>query len=112
MIHSKVTRAATLLLTLLFLIGGIQGATPKETQLERWLRRFPQADTNGDGVLTAAEAEVFRKQRNRNAQSSNSGGGAPREFKVHPGWDAKRFPEHAVCYQSPEGNQEPSTLSW
>jgi len=29
-------------------------------------------------------------------------GGAPREFEVDPGWQAERFPEHAVCYKSPK----------
>ena len=74
-----------------------------DQQLERWLKRFPEADLNGDGKLTLEEAENYRGNRNQAQRGNNrQGRGAPREFSVDPGWFEERFPEHAVSYQSPE----------
>ena len=41
-----------------------------ETQLRQWLRRFPTADTDGNGTLTVEEARVFMASRRqgRNGQ--------------------------------------------
>ncbi len=73
-------------------------------QLENWLKQFPEADSNGDGKLTAGEARSFAANRlskpGRAGQSSS--GGAPGEFAIDSGWELKRFPDHAVCYKSPE----------
>lgn len=96
----KLTLAATLLTTL-----PLSAATPSAKQLANWLKRFPKADKNGDGKLTMQEADAFRKQMqgNRQPAAKNRGQrGAPREFKVDPGWQADRFPEHAVAYQTPK----------
>ncbi len=76
-------------------------------QLSEWLERFPEADANEDGTLTAKEAEAFREriQKEREAtktQTVPSRGGAPRVFDVDPGWDEPDFPEHAVSNRSPE----------
>ena len=74
-------------------------AQDTEAQLSRWLKRYPEADTNKDGKLNVAEVRAFRKQ----LQSTRMlGGGAPKTFDVDPGWQKHRFPEHAVCYKSPE----------
>ena len=88
----------------LLLFGGLAFGQPSAQQLERWLKRFPDADANGDGRLTADEAAAYR-QKLRAKQDQNRPPvqrGAPRNFKVDPGWEADRFPEHAVCYRSPE----------
>tara|TARA_R110002096_G_scaffold173997_3_gene349563 strand:+ start:4499 stop:5692 length:1194 start_codon:yes stop_codon:yes gene_type:complete len=77
-------------------------AEPSAEQLAGWLKRFPDADTNGDGVLSMAEALDYRAKM----QKSGRKGGAPREFKVDPGWEAERFPDHAVSYRSPEEIRE------
>ncbi len=37
-------------------------------QLKRWLKRFPQADANRDGVLTESEARAFRQRKQRPKQ--------------------------------------------
>ncbi|MDZ7620219.1 MAG: CocE/NonD family hydrolase, partial [Patescibacteria group bacterium] len=37
----------------------ITEASPR--QLDRWLQQYPNADANGDGVLTVEEAESFRR---------------------------------------------------
>ena len=96
------------LFTTLFLIGSITitvVAAPSSKQLENWLRRYPKADTNGDGRLTAEEAEAFRNQlqgQKSSKDSANKPTGAPHTFKVDPGWDAESFPDHAVSHQSPK----------
>lgn len=69
-----------------------------EAQLQNLLRRFPGADTDGNGTLTVEEAKAFMavRRRGRNAQ------GPPTEFSVDPGWSKARFPDSAVCYKTPE----------
>ncbi len=81
-----------------------EAASPSSKQLQNLLKRFPDADLNGDGKLTVEEARAYQKklQGGRPRRGGKAGGGAPREFKVDPGWDADRFPAHAVAYQSPE----------
>jgi hypothetical protein len=75
-----------------------QAAPPTEKQLALWLKQFPAADANRDGKLTVEEATDFRKK----LRAAASWQGAKRTFKVDPGWDADRFPEHAVSYRTPE----------
>lgn len=80
-------------------------AAPNARKLQRWLKRFPEADANRDGTLTPDEAQAFRnRMRGRqggNATQARRRQGAPREFAVDPGWDEERFPAHAVCYKTP-----------
>ena len=82
----------------LLLVPSASAQVPSEKQLQKWLKRFPDADANKDGRLSAEEATAFmRKMRGRGRNP-----GAPREFPVDPGWDKEGFPDHAVCYKSPE----------
>lgn len=69
-----------------------------EVQLRQWLKRFPAADTDGNGTLTVEEAKAFMaaRRRARNAQ------GPPAEFWVDPGWSKARFPDSAVCHKTPK----------
>ena len=39
-----------------------QGDTPKDSRLHSWLKRYPAADANQDGVLTAQEARAYRER--------------------------------------------------
>lgn len=50
-----------------------------QEQLDRWLKQYPDADANGDGKLTRAEAEAYRRQiaQRRSPQPS-----AKRDYKV------------------------------
>ncbi|MEM8955887.1 MAG: hypothetical protein AAGD22_17155, partial [Verrucomicrobiota bacterium] len=73
---------------------------PSPKQLAKWLNRFPDADANKDGSLTVEEALAYRDKTRGN--NNSSGGGAPRSFKVDPGWNEDKFPDHAVSYKSPE----------
>jgi hypothetical protein len=74
-------------------------AGSQEQKLARWLKQYPQADANGDGRLTLQEANAYRKKMRNRAIVQR---GVPTQFKVDPGWDADRFPDHAVCYRSPQ----------
>ena len=78
-------------------------AEPTAEQLAGWLKRFPAADANGDGVLTVQEAQVYRTKLERGQVAQP---GAPKLFKIDSGWDADRFPEHAICHQSPQAIAE------
>jgi hypothetical protein len=40
-------------------------AQTREERLAAWLKKFPQADTNKDGVLTMEEAKAFQSKRRR-----------------------------------------------
>ena len=94
---------SVMFLLLLIVCEGLVFGEPAEQQLARWLKRFPDADADGDGRLTVEEAEAYR--RNRQKSRRRPGGdqrGAPREFQVDAGWQADRFPDHAVCYRSPQ----------
>lgn len=88
-------------------------STPTKKQLAQWLKRFPDADANQDGELSAEEAKAYRKKlsnRNKRGGARRGGakrggakrGGAKRDFKVDPGWEKDQFPEHAVSLKSPE----------
>lgn len=83
----------------------ISAPDPSPQQLANWLKRFPEADTNKDGQLTAKEAVSYRKKILAKRGKSGSGKGrrgAPRTFQVNPGWSEERFPAHSVSYKSPE----------
>ncbi len=79
---------------------------PSAQQLQNWLKRFPDADANRDGKLSLEEANRFRKKLQSKQGKTRAAAGKPRgiqrEFEVDPGWDLDHFPEHAVCYKSPD----------
>ncbi len=96
-----------LVASLIFIVD-CAGQSPR--QLEKWLERFPAADADGDGVLTSKEANAFRAdmvagrtdRAGSDVRPQRSSQGAPRQFDVDLGWALPRFPDHAVCYQTPE----------
>ena len=93
----------SVLILLLLLDGGFVFGEPSEQQLARWLKQYPEADTNGDGRLTVEEAEAYRRNRqNLDQDGARIDSGAPPEPKIDRGWEADRFPDHAVCYRSPK----------
>jgi acetyl esterase/lipase len=62
-------------------------------QLENWLKRFPQADTNGDGVLTRDEAEAYRNKRQQQRSTAKADRQADRRSK--PTAADVRYGKHA-----------------
>jgi acetyl esterase/lipase len=44
------------------LVATMASAQTREEELATWLEKFPQADTNRDGVLTEEEAQAFREK--------------------------------------------------
>lgn len=98
-------RLSSLLIVLLALVSFAEAAQPSPKQLQNWLKRFPDADADGDGRLSAEEARAFKKKMRgdqRPNRGANGGRGAPRTFKVDPGWEKDRFPKHAIAYKSPD----------
>ncbi|MDB4863022.1 hypothetical protein OAI33_07015, partial [Pirellulaceae bacterium] len=71
--------------------GQIQ--SPSEARLAQILKRFPQADINKDGKLTAKEFEAARKQFRQSAQGKARPAAAPKTTPaVDPGWEKDKFP--------------------
>ena len=93
-------------LTLLLALGVPLVGTAQEKasleQLAKWLKRFPAADTNKDGTLSIAEATAFRDKMLGGKTGKKKQVGAPSKFEVDPGWKAEKFPDHAICYLSPD----------
>jgi hypothetical protein len=102
----------SLLVLFVLVFGSIFNSTceaqrnPSAKQLGNWLKRFPAADGNQDGKLSIEEANAFLEKmqlgRSDKLDAAGKSQGAPREFEVDSGWDLDRFPEHAVCYQTPD----------
>lgn len=82
---------------------------PSQQQLTKWLKQFPKADTNGDGKLTAQEANAFRQKLQKSTAKRRPG--IQTTFKVDPGWKQDRFPDSAVCYRTPAEIKEIFSLT-
>jgi hypothetical protein len=74
-------------------LGGEVCANPSKEQLARWLKQFPKADANGDGVLTIGEAKAYRAevQGGGGQDGSQPRRGAARSFPVNPGWEKEKL---------------------
>ena len=102
---SKANRFLPVFIVLFAIAGLAFSAPPTKQQLQKWLKQFPAADVNGDGQLTATEADTYRRKLLTDRKPENAGDvqrGAPREFSINNGWEADAFPKHAVSYKSPE----------
>ena len=93
----KIQLPVLVLASVLVFCGLVTGADPSAKQLANWLKRFPAADTNKDGKLSVQEANNFR----RKMQEASARRSVKNSFRVDPGWDAERFPEHAAAYRTP-----------
>ncbi|HIM68957.1 MAG TPA: hypothetical protein EYM45_10395, partial [Verrucomicrobia bacterium] len=74
-----------------------------ESRLAQILKRFPAADANKDGKLTAEEFKAARQQFQRSRQG-NARPAAVAQTKAgfDPGWEKDEFPPHAVSLKTPE----------
>jgi acetyl esterase len=61
--------------------GAQQDATPE--QLQKWLKRFPDADTNRDGVLSPEEARAYRQKLAKRAKGEGVEGKSARPTPTH-----------------------------
>ena len=91
-------------------LGG--GSSPKtpvsapETpeQLAKWLKQYPESDADGNGELSKEEAAAYLKAlQNSRGKIARKGRGP---FVPDPGWKEEKFPEHAICYLTPEQMKE------
>ena len=74
-----------------------------ESRLAQLLKRFPAADANGDGKLTAEEFKAARQQFQRSRQgNARPAAAAQTKLVFDPGWEKEKFPPHAVSLKTPE----------
>lgn len=64
------------------LFCALSAAQPTAEQLRDRLKRFPEADANGDGVLTEAEARAHQRKRKEN-RAATPGESAPASARVN-----------------------------
>jgi hypothetical protein len=80
-----------------------QAQQPTERQLAQILERFPQADADGDGKLSAEEIEAVRQQFRQSRQRNTRPAAAAQPIQApDSGWDKDEFPPHAVSLMTPD----------
>ena len=97
---------------LLFVILALMAVAPfsnaqqrqlSEEQLSKLLKRFPDADANGDGKLTQAEFIAARQQFRQSRKGKNRPAAVTQKrLEIDPGWEKDEFPKHAVSLKTPE----------
>ncbi len=74
-----------------------------EGQLTRLLKRFPEADADGDGKLSAEEIEAVRQQFRQSRQRKPRPASTAQPTQASDsGWDKDEFPPHAVSLKTPD----------
>ncbi|MEO0416808.1 MAG: EF-hand domain-containing protein, partial [Verrucomicrobiota bacterium] len=86
--------------------GASSPETPKpgsgsltEEQLAKLLKKYPESDADGNGELSQEEAAAYLSALKTTRGQVAGGKGT---FVPNPGWKEERFPDHAVCYLTPE----------
>ena len=73
MIHNRVTFPVSFIVLLIVSLTGGAPAQVNQSEadpkLQQWLKKFPKADANGDGVLTQDEAREYKKTRKKEKPS-------------------------------------------
>ena len=80
-----------------------QAQQHSESRLAQLLKRFPEADADGDGKLTQQEFNAARKQSQQSRQGNRRPSAAAQaELEFDPGWEKDEFPPHAVSLKTPK----------
>ena len=85
-------------------ISGNVDPEKEAEKLAKLLKSFPEADLDKDGKLTREEALAYREKAlgHEAPKPEDVRGATPWFFSVDPGWSKERFPDHALCYKTPE----------
>ncbi len=95
---------------LLFVILALAAAAPfsnaqaprlSEERLAQLLKRFPGADTDGDGKLTPEELRAAWAARSRQGNAVPASQ-AKTKLEFDPGWEKDEFPAHAASLKTPD----------
>ena len=101
--HHPVLLLAILALAAAAPFSNAQAQQLSESRLAQILKRFPAADANGDGKLTAEEFKAARQQFQRSRQgNARPAAAAQTKLIFDPGWEKDEFPPHAVSLKTPE----------
>ena len=101
-------RRLSLLLSILALattapFSNAQAQQLSERQLSQLLKRFPEADADGDGKLTQEEFKAaYQKARQSRQGDARPAAAAQTALGFNPGWDEDEFPPHAVSLKTPD----------
>ena len=101
-------RRLSLLLSILALattapFSNAQAQQLSERQLSQLLKRFPEADADGDGKLTQEEFKAAHQQSSQSRQgNARSAAAVQTALGLNPGWDEDEFPPHAVSLKTPD----------
>lgn len=90
---STISVCTLLLLGMSCVVAAQAPTSENNDRLKNVLDRFPEADADGDGVLTQVEVRAFRDQRNARTQQP---------LVSDPGWEKDEFPPHAVSLKTPD----------
>lgn len=101
--HRSILLFAILALAVVVPCSIAQAQELTESRLAKLLKRFPEADANGDGKLTEKEFKAARQQFQTDEQRNARQAAAARAIPTFdPGWEEDEFPPHAVSLKTPE----------
>ena len=102
--HHPILLLVTLALATTAPFSTAQAQQLSESRLAQLLKRFPEADADGDGKLTQQEFNTARQQFQQARQGNERPAAAAVQTKpgFDPGWEKDDFPPHAVSLKTPE----------
>ena len=69
----RIVRCSLAIIAVVLLAAG----QPQADRLQKWLKKFPEADANGDGVLTLEEVRAYRAKMTRQGKAQPGRSGPP-----------------------------------
>ena len=101
--HRPILLLAILALATTAPFSNAQAQQLSERQLSQLLKRFPEADADGDGKLTQEEFKAaYQKARQSRQGNARPASQARTLLLYHPGWEKDEFPPHAVSLKTPD----------